>query len=111
MIITIVLGKIRRFLCCFPKKLRSWQDFYATAGRSGRAKYQLCYDADDIADEDESDSDALKPILNKFKEAVEKFDTMLQKCSLKCKHCEFEAKDQNGLGMHMKAKHKNLNNS
>ena len=77
---------------------------------------------DDIADEDESDSDeedeeeyenvyALKPILNKFKEAVEKFDTMLQKCSLKCKHCEFEAKDQNGLGMHMKAKHTNLNNS
>ena len=56
-------------------------------------------DAVNIADEDESDSDeedeeeyenvyALKPILNKFKEAVEKFDTMLQKCSLKCKHSE-----------------------
>ena len=29
------------FSRCFPIYLRSWQHFYATAGRSGRAKYQL----------------------------------------------------------------------
>ena len=30
---------------------------------------------------------------------------VLTKCSLKCKKCEFEAKDTNGLSMHIKAKH------
>ena len=34
--------ELKDFLRCFPIYLRSWQDFYATAGRSGRAKYQLC---------------------------------------------------------------------
>ena len=29
------------FLLCFLIYLRSWPDFYATTGRSGRAKYQL----------------------------------------------------------------------
>ena len=70
------------------------------------------------SDGEESDDDTenegaqvLIPILEKFKEAVDKFDVLLQRCSLKCKNCEFEAKDQNGLGMHMKAKHKNINKS
>ena len=48
-------------------------------------------------------------ILERFKEAVAKFDVLLQKCSLKCKECDFEAKDTNGLVMHMKPKHKNSN--
>ena len=34
--------KVKGFLRHFPRNLRSRQDFYATAGRSGRAKYQLC---------------------------------------------------------------------
>ena len=33
--------RLKSFLRYFPRNLRSWQDFYATAGRSGRAKYQL----------------------------------------------------------------------
>ena len=47
----------------------------------------------------------IKPVLEKFKQAVDNFEELLEKCSLKCKDCEFEARDLNGLKMHMKAKH------
>ena len=80
---------------------------------------------DEESDEEESDDEsvsegnsndkesvnALIPVLEKVKAALEKFDDLLQKCSLKCKQCDFEAKDKNGLVMHMKSKHKNVNNS
>ena len=78
-------------------------------------------ESDEEESDDESDTEGdsndkesvnvLIPVLEKFKEAVEKFDDLLQKCSLKCKQCDFEAKDKNGLGMHMKSKHKNANKS
>ena len=60
----------------------------------------------DVSDTDQENVKELIPILEWFKEAVAKFDVLLQKCSLKCKECEFEAKDTNGLVMHMKAKHR-----
>ena len=34
--------KLYSILRCFSRNLRSWQKNYATAGRTGRAKYQLC---------------------------------------------------------------------
>ena len=39
---TLFLGKFQRSLHCFLKNLHGWQEFYTTAGRTGRAKYQLC---------------------------------------------------------------------
>ena len=44
-------------------------------------------------------------MLKKIQEAVDKFEVMLKKCSLKCDDCDFEARNQNGLTMHIKAKH------
>ena len=51
------------------------------------------------------DIEKIKPVLDNFKKAVDNFEELLSKYSLKCKNCEFEAKDLNGLTMHMKAKH------
>ena len=48
----------------------------------------------------------MKPALEKFKQAVDNFEELLGNHSLKCKKCEFEAKDLNGLNMHIKAKYK-----
>ena len=57
-------------------------------------------------DEEEDESlEELKPVLKKIQEAVDKFEVMLKKCSLKCDDCDFEARNQNGLSMHIKAKH------
>ena len=75
-------------------------------------------DDDDSSDKSDDDDDTtsndeginfeeIKPALEKFKQAVENFEQLLGKHSLKCKSCEFEARDLNGLTMHMKAKHKN----
>ena len=46
-------GKFLHILCnrvnfqrssrCFLTNLHGWQEFYTTAGRTGRAKYQLCF--------------------------------------------------------------------
>ena len=70
---------------------------------------------DDEDDDDDGDDDVdgveavdiekIKPVLDNFKKAVDNFEELLGKYSLKCKNCEFEAKDLNGLTMHMKAKH------
>ena len=66
-----------------------------------------CWDGDGNDDIDVKgiDFSKIKPVLEKFKQAVENFEELLGKFSLKCKSCEFEAKDLNGLAMHMKAKH------
>ena len=74
------------------------------------------HDDDDDDDDNENDDEILgndrinieeiKPALEKCKQAVENFEQMLGQYSLKCKQCEFEAKDLNGLTMHIKAKHK-----
>ena len=76
-------------------------------------------DEEDENDEESDDSDdqkfisdgvdveKIKPLMEKFKKAVDNFEELLGKYSLKCKNCEFEAKDFNGLTMHMKAKHNN----
>ena len=37
------LVKLLISLRCFLENLHHWQEFYTTAGRTGRAKYQLCY--------------------------------------------------------------------
>ena len=60
---------------------------------------------DEEEDEDKVTVEDLRPILKKVQEAVEKFDSMLKECSLRCNQCEFEAKNQNGLNMHVKSKH------
>ena len=44
-IITQFLGIFIRLFALFPINLRSWEEFYVTAGRSGRAKYQLWPDS------------------------------------------------------------------
>ena len=65
-------------------------------------------DDDDVGVVNDSiNFEEIKPALEKFKQAVDNFEQLLGKHSLKCKQCEFEAKDLNGLNMHMKAKHKN----
>ena len=72
-------------------------------------------DQDEEADDDDADEEEnvtkLKPMLEKVKKAVENFDVLLNKFSLKCEYCEFEARNRNGLNMHVKAKHTNINNS
>ena len=60
---------------------------------------------DEIDKEDEVTVEDLRPILTKVQEAVENFYGMLKKCSLRCNQCECEAKNQNGLNMHVKSKH------
>ena len=42
---TFFLVKLLNSLRCFLENLHHWQEFYTTAGRTGRAKYQLwsCY--------------------------------------------------------------------
>ena len=74
---------------------------------------------EDVVNEDSDDDDSvgenfanegvdvqkIRPLLEKFKQAVDNFEELLGKHSLKCKDCEFEGKDFNGLKMHMKAKH------
>ena len=74
-------------------------------------------DEEDENDEESDDSDdqkfisdgvdveKIKPLLEKFKKLVDNFEKLLGRCSLKCKLCEFEAKDFTGLTMLMKAKH------
>ena len=71
-------------------------------------------DSDDDSDEGEDNMignvgnnfEEIKPLLEQFKQAVDNFEQLLEKYSLKCKECEFEARDFNGLTMHVKAKHK-----
>ena len=68
-------------------------------------------DGDDDYDvavvDDGVDFEKIKPALEKFKQAVDNFEQLLGKHSRKCKQCQFEAKDLNGLNMPKKAKHKN----
>ena len=76
------------------------------------------HDKDDEEDEDDngendddeeetSTADTLKPVLEKVQDALDKFEIVMQKNSLKCDQCDFEAKNKNGLTMHLKAKHTN----
>ena len=53
----------------------------------------------------------LEPILKKVEEAMNKINLLLQRqtSQLKCDLCEFEARNENGLTMHKKAK--NTDNS
>ena len=70
-----------------------------------------CESEEDSDDEDEkieindANIKKIKPVLEKFRKAVDDFEELLGKYSLKCKDCDFEAKDANGLRMHLKAKH------
>ena len=50
----------------------------------------------------------IEPSLQKVEDAMEKVQQLLlkeNKSKLKCDICEFQAKNSNGLNMHMKAKH------
>ena len=62
-------------------------------------------DEDEIKDQDEISGDDLKPIVEKVQKALEKFDILLMKNELKCNVCDFEAKNKNGLNMHIRSKH------
>ena len=48
------------------------------------------------------DVQKLMPVFEKVKLAVENGHTLIEKCSFKCKHCDFEAKDNNKLNMHIR---------
>ena len=63
---------------------------------------------EDDESEEESTSD-LEPSLEKVKKSIEKVSALLELAcpNVKCQLCEFEAKNQNGLNMHVKAKHTN----
>ena len=58
-------------------------------------------ESDDSDDEkfisDGVDVEKIKPLMEKFKKAVDNFEELLGKYSLKCKNCKFDAKDFNGL--------------
>ena len=71
-------------------------------------------DTDDESDDGDADDDSMdvdvaeiKPVLEKLEEAFEKLSVNLKKHfgPLKCEMCEFEAKNENGLTMHKRAKH------
>ena len=73
-------------------------------------------EVDDSVSDKESDSDdefgdvdleELKPVLGKLEEAFEKLSISLKKHfgPLRCDMCDFDAKNQNGLTMHKRAKH------
>ena len=65
---------------------------------------------DDEESENENEPDVqLKPSLEKVKKSLEKVAVLLQQVvpNFKCQKCDFEAKNQNGLNMHVKAKHTN----
>ena len=64
---------------------------------------------DDSSSDDEETVKSLQPTLDKVKNSIEKVNALLrQVCpTYKCDHCDFEAKNQNGLNMHAKAKHTN----
>ena len=69
-------------------------------------------DSEDENDENENDDeeciykmDDLEPSLKKVEEAMEKVHQLLISSKLKCKKCDFIAKNDNGLNMHQKAKH------
>ena len=58
---------------------------------------------------DEEASEKLKPSLEKVQKSIDKVTALLaQVCpDFKCQQCDFEAKNVNGLNMHVKAKHTN----
>ena len=62
-------------------------------------------DDDEIKEQEEISGDDLKPIVEKVQKALEKFDILLMKNELKCNVCDFEAKNKNGLNMHIRSKH------
>ena len=47
----------------------------------------------------------IEPVLLKVEKAMEKVSDLLKSSKLKCEKCDFTAKNQNGLNMHVKAKH------
>ena len=68
---------------------------------------------DDSSSDDEETVKSLQPTLDKVKHWIEKETALLgHVCPpYKCDHCDFEAKNQNGLNMHSKAKHTTNNKS
>ena len=74
---------------------------------------ETCDSDDDSEDGDDNmigdvgnNFDEIKPVLEQFEQDVDNFEQLLEKYSPKCKECEFEARDFNGLTVHVKAKHK-----
>ena len=65
----------------------------------------------DTSEEDESEEETsdIEPCLEKVQKSIEIVSALLEQVcpKLKCQQCEFEAKNQNGLNMHMKSKHTN----
>ena len=47
----------------------------------------------------------IEPVLSKVESAMEKVSELLKCNNLKYDKCDFTAKNQNGLNMHIKAKH------
>ena len=69
-------------------------------------------DSDDESEEsgtnqNDVSSENIVPSLEQITKSLEKVAILLKKVVpiLKCEQCEFEARNQNGLTMHMKAKH------
>ena len=66
-------------------------------------------DEEDEESEDEENAEELKQKLEEVRKSVEKVAVLLGQVNpiFKCQHCDFEAKNQNGLNMHTKSKHNN----
>ena len=90
-----------RILCMYKHERRNSDENDDNDGSDDESE------SDDSDDELEVDIEELKPVLGKLEEAFEKLSISLKKHfgPLKCDMCEFEAKKQNGLTMHKRAKH------
>ena len=60
---------------------------------------------DEQIDNDSISLSEIEPVLLKVEKAMEKVSDLLESSKLKFEKCDFTAKNQNGLNMHVKAKH------
>ena len=65
---------------------------------------------EEIKDDDKLNVENITPNLTTIKKSIEKVGVLIKEVTtpkVKCHHCDFEAKNPNGLTMHLKAKHPN----
>ena len=90
-------------VCMFGAECERRLCMFRHEGRNGDEE-----ESDDESDNDDTDDvEEMKPVLEKLEEAFEKLSVNLKKHfgPLRCDSCDFEAKNENGLTMHKRAKH------
>ena len=98
-------------VCMFGTECERRLCMFRHEGRNGDEE-----ESDDESDNEDTDDDTMevdveeiKPVLEKLEEAFKKLSVNLKKYfgPLRCDSCDFEAKNENGLTMHKRAKHTN----